>query len=80
MNYCDDCKLLDLCGLEGSCDDALTFCSYKSEFISRGVIEDIKREIAELHELYKVNLQGFSMSVAKDCLEIIDKHIGKESK
>ena len=41
-------------------------------------IDDIRAEIKELHDLFMVNFQGYSMSVAKDCLDIIDKHTGKE--
>ena len=45
-----------------------------------GAIEDIKVEIEQLHDLYKVNYQGHSMSVAQQCLDIIDKHTsGKEN-
>ena len=88
MNYCEDCILLDLCGLEGSCDDALTFCAYKSEFISRSVIEDIRAEIEEIRldvhaELFKQGYSSFYLSGAHGALvrvlKIIDKHIsGKD--
>ena len=83
MNYCEDCKLLDLCGLEGSCDDALTFCAHKSEFISRGVIEDIKKEIEEKARPFEIGGRENGKSIRYGmylALEIIDKHLGKESK
>lgn len=47
MSYCDDCIILDICGKDGCCDDAMTFCSDKHRFIHKSVIEDIKAEITE---------------------------------
>lgn len=42
-------------------------------------IDEIRAEIKELRDFYFVNFQGYSMTVAQQCLDIIDKNIGKES-
>ena len=49
------------------------------EHDKNNVLEEIREEIKELRNFYFVNFQGYSMSVAQQCLDIIDKHIGKES-
>lgn len=38
-------------------------------------LEEIKAEIEILHNNYKINFQGYSMSVARECMDIIDRHI-----
>lgn len=38
-------------------------------------LEEIKAEIEVLHNNYKINIQGYSMSVARECMDIIDRHI-----
>lgn len=48
-------------------------------FKALSAIEEIREEIKELRDFYFVNFQGYSMSVAQQCLDIIDKHLGKES-
>ena len=49
------------------------------EHDKNNVLEEIREEIKELRNFYFVNFQGYSMSVAQQCLDIIDKHIRKES-
>jgi len=49
---------------------------FRGEFIDRQAIKDAIAEMQHLHDLYKVNFQGHSMSVAKDCIDIIRKHTG----
>lgn len=38
-------------------------------------LEEIKAEIEVIHNRYKINFQGYSMSVAKECMDILDKRI-----
>lgn len=38
-------------------------------------LEKVKAEMGIIHDRYKINFQGYSMSVAKECIDIIDKHI-----
>lgn len=48
------------------------------KFADRQTVEalkEVRQEIQKLHDLYKINVQGYSMSVAGECLEIIDKKI-----
>ena len=46
------------------------------EVIPTSKVEDAIAEMQHLHDLYKFNFQGHSMSVAKDCIDIIRKHTG----
>jgi len=50
------------------------------EEISNKIIEElekIKEEMQIIHDRYKINIQGYSMSVAKECIEIINNHIAE---
>lgn len=40
-------------------------------------LEKIKEKMELIHDRYKINFQGHSMSVAKDCIEIIDERISE---
>ena len=33
--YCDDCILLDICGVEGCFDKSMTYCDYRHRFIDK---------------------------------------------
>lgn len=44
-------------------------------FKALDVLEEIREEIKELRDFYFVNFQGYSMTVAQKCLDIIDKHM-----
>ena len=51
---------------------------YEKEQMKKFAIEElekIKAEMEVIHNRYKINIQGYSMSVAKECIEIIDNHI-----
>ena len=76
MNYCDDCILADVCGVENNFDDATTFCDYKHRFIHKSVLEDIKAELNELKSHYMPS-SGVEWGI-KMCLKIIDKHMESE--
>ena len=38
--YCDDCILLDICGIEGCLDESMTYCDYKHRFIDKKEIKN----------------------------------------
>ncbi|MBO5809665.1 MAG: hypothetical protein J6R32_02435 [Bacteroidales bacterium] len=40
-------------------------------------LEKIKAEMEVLHNNYKINIQGYSMSVARECMDIIDQRISE---
>lgn len=75
MSYCDDCSLLDICGKEGCCDKAMTFCADKNKFIHVSILDKIKRDI------FNACSDNYHMPVYKlncdEIFEIIDKY-GKE--
>lgn len=37
--------------------------------------QSIKDDLFKIHDLYKVNYQGYSMQIIQDCLNIIDDHL-----
>ena len=39
--YCDDCILLDICGVEGCFDKSMTYCDYKHRFIDKKEIKNV---------------------------------------
>ena len=82
--YCDDCILIDLCGREGCCDEAVKFCADKDKFIYKSVIEDIKVDIEKEKELYNtdvsVNYIDYGIKIGLNmALNIISKHIGGDA-
>lgn len=74
MSYCDNCILLDICGKEGCCDEAMTFCADKHRFIYKSVFEDIKAEISKL-QIYKLFEDTEKLVALDEVLQIIDKHM-----
>ena len=40
-------------------------------------LEEIKAEMKVIHDRYKINFQGYSMSVAQECIDIIDQRIAE---
>lgn len=71
MSYCDDCILLDICGKEGCCDEAMTFCADKNKFIYVSILDNIRDEIEE-RKGYPPSADYYK-AIMK-CLQIIDKY------
>ena len=72
MSYCDDCIILDICGKEGCCDEAMTFCADKHRFIHKSMIDKIRAEIEQTSE----TVDGFLMhdGTKRTVLQIINKY------
>lgn len=52
-----------------------TYAFYQMAIRSFEAWDKVREEIEKSRNFYKVNFQGYSMSVAQECLEIIDKHL-----
>lgn len=77
MSYCDDCILLDICGKEGCCDEAMTFCADKNKFIHVSTLDKIRAEIEELDRYYDndyFSTNTCPMYKCNEVLQIIDKY------
>lgn len=73
MSYCDDCILLDICGKEGCCDEAMTFCADKNKFIHVSVFDKIRAEIEQEIAYKPMEMWDYRMGMTK-ALDIIDKY------
>lgn len=80
MSYCDDCILLDICGKEGCCDEAMTFCADKNKFIHVSILDKIKDEMDDIaFDLADIDCTRKSRMIVDmdDTFEIIDKYKAK---
>ena len=75
MSYCDDCSLLDICGKEGCCDEAMTFCADKNKFIHVSILDKIRAEIEQnaYPIVHGVNNHELGMTLY-GILQVIDKY------
>lgn len=72
MSYCDDCILLDICGKEGCCDEAMTFCADKNKFIYVSILDNIRDEIER--KAHSGQWSGVTMYGMLKAVAIIDKY------
>ena len=83
MSYCDDCILLDICGKEGCCDEAMIFCADKNKFIYVSILDKIRAEIDGIEINGQVDIHTSFIRtgdhVKQMALDIIDKYTKGES-
>ena len=72
MSYCDDCIILDICGKEGCCDDAMTFCADKNKFIYVSILDKIRAEIDRQHKwLLQAGYTAYNVDIAFDAIKAV---------
>ena len=70
MSYCDDCIIVDICGKDVCCCDAMTFCADKNKFIYVSILDKIRAEIAD----QTLGTNPYKNEGLYEAIHIIDKY------